>query len=76
MDRKLLALSRTWCLYEVWAFVYYDDIRKVKICMPGESRAAVWVEKWGGGEVGGEGVSCGGGSVYCGGKHSRGAMCW
>ena len=49
MDRKLLALSRTWCLYEVWAFVYYDDIRNIKICMPGGSRSACRVGKLGGG---------------------------
>lgn len=34
MDRKLLALTRTWCLFEVWSFVYYDDVRRVRICMP------------------------------------------
>ena len=57
MDRKLLALSRTWCLYEVWAFVYYDDIRKIKICMPGGSRSAglvdlqAWWKVDGGGPV-------------------------
>ena len=34
VDSSLIAPSRTWCLFEVWLFVYYEGINKLRVCMP------------------------------------------
>ena len=34
MDDQLLALNRSWCIYEMWACISGSDATKLKVCFP------------------------------------------
>ncbi|KAG1656496.1 hypothetical protein FOA52_012496 [Chlamydomonas sp. UWO 241] len=34
IDRGMLVLSRTWCLYEMWVYVHYAHVTKLRMCLP------------------------------------------
>ena len=42
IDTQLVALSRAWCLYEMWTCIHDADLTKLKVCFPGG-----W-QSWGG----------------------------
>ena len=46
IDSQLVALSRAWCLYEMWTCIHDADLTKLKVCFPGE-----WKSRVRGGEV-------------------------